>query len=361
MARRAQCGRYALCAFLGGALCLGLLDLPAFAQSPQMGVSNAKGAGIPFQEKTLRALVRHHGDYLDEKHMFLVEEEDGIVTFKLRKNERAPGGPQLYISPETGEDESVIRFKAEEMLARVRSEVLLTAAPNYVKNPGQRYRITVEGIGLSPEYGRVFEVDAYDAIDAVYAEIAKVLSDTHGIQREALYYGLQVGLQWLNEDQRFPSSLPLTVMRGRAGQRYIRGQYLSRGDAYRLQRFESEQGEQRFIRVQRPVTPSSRTVTPASQAPSYRRGRPTTVERGQAPKPTPYRGREDLVPVDPREQRMRGLRDPQPRREKPGMPGKPLTVPEQPYAAVDAASMENLEIIMGEQASPLTLRSMTGP
>lgn len=321
--------------------------------------------GTPAQEQTLRALVRHHGDFLDEKHMFIVEEEDGIITFKLRKNERAPGGPHLYFDPDTGKEESVIRFEAEEDLARVRSEVLVVAPPNYVKNPGQRYRITVEGIGLSPDYARVFEVDAYDAIDAVYAEISKMLSGAYGIQREALFYGLQVGLQWLNEDQRFPARIPLTVLRSASGQQRIQGPYLGRGSTAPAQRFATARGEQEFIRVQIKQGAGAAVGAPttaAGQEPSYRRGRPETIDRGQSPKLERYRGsREDLLPADPREQRMRGVRDPQPRREKPGLPGRALTVPEQPYPAVDAASVETLEILSGETHSPLTLKSKGSP
>lgn len=385
LAKHAQLKPFSRC---GAVFIAGLVSLASsvLAQSPQLGLPDAEGMGTPFQEQTLRSLVRNHGDFLDEKHMFIVEEEDGIVTFKLRKNERAPGGPHLFYDPDTGEEESVIRFQAEENLARVRSEVLVVAPPNYVKNPGQRYRITVEGLGIAPDYARVFEVDAYDAIDAVYAEIARMLSDTYGIQREALFYGLQVGLQWLNEDQRFPAAVPLPVLRSEAGQRRIQGQYLerSRGPGSRnLQSIaQGGAGEMRWVwdddsssrrlmtgsedepapSVRGGKTPAGSLSAPGGQAPAYRRGRPGIVERGQAPQLRQYRGsREDLMPADPRAQRMRGLRDPQPRREKPGLPGRPLTVPEQPYPAIDAANVENLEITSGEMDSPLTLKSRGNP
>ncbi len=165
-----------------------------------------------------------------------------------------------------------------------------------------------------------------------------------------------VALQWLNEDQRLPARIPLTVLRSSAGRQRIQGSTLERGEQARVRRFAEASEGQSLIRVPGPGD-EALTAPATTQVRAYERGRPETVERGQTPRGNRYeQSREDLQPVDPREQRMRGMRDPQPRKEKIGLPGRPLTVPEQPYAAVDAASMENLEIVTGETGSPLSMK-----
>lgn len=328
----------------------------ARAQTPQLGIPDAKGMGTPYDQGTTRSLIRNHGDYLDGKHRFIVDEEDGFTTIRMVKKERAPGGPHLYFDPKTGEDDSVVRFEAQKELLRIRSEVLLPAEPNYVKNPGKRYRITIEGIGVAPDYAKIFEVDAYDALDAIYAEVSKMMADTEGIERDTMFFGLMVALQWLNEDQRLPARIPLTVLRSVAGRQRIQGSTLERGEQARVRRFADVSAGQSLIRVPGPGD-EALTAPATTQVRSYERGRPETVERGQTPKGHRYeQSRDDLKPADPRKQRMRGMRDPQPRKEKIGLPGRPLTVPEQPYAAVDAASMENLEILTGDVGSPLSMK-----
>ena len=333
--------------------------LLAAAQTPQLGLPDAKGMGTPYDADTPGTLVHHHGDYLDGKHRFIIDEEDGFATIRLVKKERAPGGPHLYYDPKTGQDDSVIRFEAESELLRIRSEVLVIAAPNYIKNPGDRYRITIEGLAVAPDYKKVFEVDAYEALDAIYAEAVKMAAETEGIEREAIFYGLMVAMQVLNEDQRLPARIPLTVLRSEAGQRRIQGETLSRGEQPRLERFESVAEGQRGMKAQIEGGTGVLQVAPeAVQGPGYRRGRPETVERGAATKPNKYRTtRQDLTPPDPREQRLRGMRDPQPKSERIGMRGEPLTVPQHAYGPVDAANFEKMDLIMGGKVeSPLTMK-----
>jgi hypothetical protein len=177
--------------------------------------------------------IRYHGLTLSDQYRLQLEEVDGTVTIFLLKKDRAAGGPAVpAVRSEKTTDEipsPVIPTDTREALAQIRVEILQTAAPNYVRNPGDRYRITIDGQETAPGYTRTFEVNAADALTAVYTEFAKIFSTTYGIRREALYQGALVSLRILNEAQRLPAELPLTTKRSKVGQFRIQGDTLSRG------------------------------------------------------------------------------------------------------------------------------------
>lgn len=362
-----------------GATCLlWMVCLDVFAQTPQFGLPDAKGMGRVGMPEPLQVLERRHGDYLGEKHLFLVDEEDGTITIKLIKKERAPGGPFLSYDPKTGRDDSLVRFQAEEELLRLRAEVIAPAPPNYVKNPGQRYRITIEGLALSPDFTKIFEVDALDALDVIYTEIVPVMADTYGLQRDAVFYGLMVGMQWLNQSGKLPARIPLTVLRSKAGQTRIVGPGLDTPGIEHEERFTGVQ-EGQDLAVGTPRTFGPGQAGPMqTNAPMANRGRPGAVERGASIRPRSYGGasvaqggaspgdrignkyrmsRDDLTPADPRRQRMTGIREPRSRDEKMGAAGRRLTVPEYDYPAISASQIENLELMSGQTDSPITGRA----
>ena len=178
------------------------------------------------------AEIRYHGLTLSDQYRLQLEEIDGTVSIFLLKKDRAAGGPVVPKSlPKNAGDNTmspVIRIDTREPLAQIRVEILRTAAPNYVRNPGDRYRIAVDGQDTAPGYTRTFEVDAANALTAVYTEFARIFSTTYGIRREALYQGALVSLRILNEAQRLPAEIPLTTKRSRVGRFRIQGDTLSR-------------------------------------------------------------------------------------------------------------------------------------
>ena len=170
--------------------------------------------------------VRMHGFDLDGKHRVIVEERDGDASIWVEKRERADGGPILWKDQEG--EEIPARFIERECLMRMRSEVIIPAAPNYFKNAGAKYRITLEGVALEPLYGKIVDVDAQEARFLVFTEIQALAARTDGIYREVLYYGSILAMRALNEARRFPAPLPITVRRSKVGRVRIQGGTLER-------------------------------------------------------------------------------------------------------------------------------------
>jgi len=151
-----------------------------------------------------------HGYIMDDQHKLLVKHENNVATIQLHKKTRPAGGPFEYYDLDTGEDTSIIRYEEIEELYRIRAEVLVPAPPNYLKNPGMRYRIMMEGITVAPDYTKVFEANAGDALAAIFNEIDLIYNDTHGIYRPAVYYGAIIALRILNQAGLLPAELPNT-------------------------------------------------------------------------------------------------------------------------------------------------------
>jgi hypothetical protein len=288
-----------------------------------------------------------HGMYLDSQHRLHILEDQGEATIYLLKKNRAPGGPTFFIDESTGEPEFIVRFEERDALARIRAEVLFPAVPNYLKNPGQFYRITVEGLQVAPDYYNIIEVDAANALDAFQTEIHKLMAATFGAEKEALYYGGILAMQALNQSNYLPASVPLTVLRSNVGEIRIQGGGMTRVRQPRLDRFTEVAEGQSFGKY----NPQLEQVPqiPLHDGRESQRGRPSHMvqqEHGIHPDRDEPR-RHYIQPRDPREERMRPLRDPEPDRGKPGLPGKRLTEPVGDYPALTASQMKSMDFLLG--------------
>jgi hypothetical protein len=154
---------------------------------------------------------RYHGMRLDDQHRLEVQQQSGVLTIAVLTRARVPEGKNVV-----PDGEEIWRLSDREVLARVRSEVLIPAGPNYVNNRGQRYRITVQGAGVEPQYVSVKEVDAADARAYLYTEISKLRDRTFGVRRNALSYATAVALAVLNKAGYLPADIPLSVMKSKA-------------------------------------------------------------------------------------------------------------------------------------------------
>jgi len=291
-----------------------------------------------------------HGFRMDDKHFLFVDQKDNWAIIKIIKDQRAPGGPELHFDPETGEDESIIRFDDEQLLFQVRSEVILPAPPNYLRNPGRRYRITLKGLGIAPEYHRIIEVDAAYALDAVYSEMAKIYSRVDGIYREALFWGVLIAMREFNFKDHMRAEIPLTVLNSKGGQFRIHGPWMERMEQPRVERFAREGAPVKFERTARQfpdyrVPPSQWAETqyglanPAGGA----RDRQTA---GYLSKKSRY-DRAELEPPDYRIQQVYGLGAVKEEQDKPGLPSKPLTVPEVELPAVSLSQRDTMDHLVG--------------
>lgn len=188
------------------ALCAGVcvVAISSYAQLRNLDSARAESS-----------LTRDHGYQLNEQYRLLIEQADNTLDIVLIKRNRAESGG-LVPNVVTGE-ETVARYAEKRTLARVRSEVLKPAAPNYLSNPGERYRITLQGVDFEPEYKSVVEVHAANAIKAWQREFEKLSARAQGIEREALVHGAGLALGVLNVGGHMPATIPLTVLESGAG------------------------------------------------------------------------------------------------------------------------------------------------
>lgn len=259
--RLMQSKQITLMAVLGALSALALFPHAAFAQADD---------------------IKHHGDYLYqfEQYQLEIEELDGWITIKLIKKNRIPGGPEVFETPNNPFEyevaglfgnEPIIRFAEPDELARLRSDVVIPAEPNYVRNPGQRYKITVQGLSVAPDYYNVFEVDAGNALAAVQDEAFKLYARApqNGPEQEAIYMGILLGMRALNESGRLPAPIPLTVLRSDVGQFRI-GPNLGRREVGRTKRFTDVSEGQEAIVVQQEESELANMLR--NTGPAYRRG-----------------------------------------------------------------------------------------
>lgn len=154
---------------------------------------------------------RYHGMFLDAQHRLRLEQWGPVVTIGVMKRSR----PILGELPTSIEGEEASRYSRVHELVRVKAEVLEVAPPNYLRNPGKRYRIVVEGVELEPDYVSIIEVDALEARQALLEEIAKLrVQTTDSIQRDALYYGGMLCLSALGDAGVLPGyDIPVSMLK----------------------------------------------------------------------------------------------------------------------------------------------------
>ena len=165
--------------------------------------------------------VRYHGIALDEKYMLMLEQRDGRITVFLSMRSRQVGGGAIVgTTLEAGTDE-VSRFKDKKLLVYVQCEVLKPSAPNYLSNPGERYRIIVRGADVLPDYVAIHEVRDIEARDTLIQEFEKIGSKLNGIEREAMHFAGPMVLGVLNDYKKLPADVPVSIERSGVGK--IRG------------------------------------------------------------------------------------------------------------------------------------------
>lgn len=287
-----------------------------------------------------------HGFELDDRHGLRVREEDGWVTISIRFKERGRPGFDTFIDEDTRELVQIVRRQDEEALARFRAEVMVAAAPNYVQNAGERYRVTLQGLSVAPDYARIFEADAYDTLGAVQAEMRNVWDQTHGVRRDALIWGTILGLNVLNESRRVPALVPDTILRSKVGRFRIQGQDLGRGKVGAVRRFgpAAEGGEFQHVLSSRPEMTTAEAYS-ALEGPSYRRGQQSSPPRSGPARAARYKARAEFRPPTYRANRVDQFDDP-PRPDR--SLNRPLSTPEYELPAVEMSHWENSEARLGQ-------------
>ena len=305
--------------------------------------------------------VRTHGFILDMRNRIQLSEFGGWMTLRLQTRERTEGGPFSTYNPVTGQEDPVYRMEQIRDLVRIRSEVLVPAPPNYVRNPGELYRITLEGITIAPDYSRTFEVVASEALDVITEAWEQMMVGLTGTDEQAMLYGRILALQLLNESGYLPARIPITVLRSSGGLFRISGPTMGRMEVGRLDRFgDVEEG-----------TGFSGATSEEGQLTSLTlkevRERTTDSEKANVPRPgrsqveQQFRySREDMRPNDPRKEMFRQPGEQTPRSERIGARGRPLTVPEVDYPATSASDIDNFKLLTGESESALTAKGLAG-
>jgi len=165
---------------------------------------------------------RYLGAEIDNQNKLTIKQTAGDLVVSIVSRAR-PGEDAVPRVPA-----ELNRLTAQKDLAHIRSEILKPAAPNYLKNPGQSYRITVESLALTPPYVSVANVNAADARGYLTGEICKVRDLSQGVEKEALNYASLLVVSALTEVGLFPANIPLSQQRSKVGQARISGPELER-------------------------------------------------------------------------------------------------------------------------------------
>jgi len=301
--------------------------------------------------------TEYHGFVLDDQFKLMVEHINDTAFIQLHKRQRPPGGPFQLFDEDTGEDEGIIRFEQVFNLVRIRSEAIVPAPPNYLQNPGQRYRITINGIHVAPEFHRVFEVNAGDALAATWNELMIIYNMTYGVNRPAIYFGGLIAMQVLNKSGHLPAEIPLGTIRSKAAQVRISDEYLIRRGQARVERFpRAADGSREFARV---FQEDSDAILTQPAPPGFGAGRtPSAVQPERPGRLRPYQHERYRDARDARRDQLREIGDQkmEPPQQRLGRAGRPLTQPEHDFPAVSAAQMDSLELLLGETRSAMQTR-----
>ena len=188
--------------------------------------------------------VRQYGDYFRDKYVLHAREANGLAKIVLVKKDRQVGGP--VVSKQTSgervaENEEVIRMWKEMELAAIHAEIILPAEPNYIKNPGWEYKVTIDGLSTAPNYQRVFQAPAAEVLDRIEYHFGDLIARADGFQKEALYYGMLLAMRALNEAQRLPARIPASILNSAVGKFRFQGPRMVSGEMPRLERFKDVQ------------------------------------------------------------------------------------------------------------------------
>ncbi len=160
---------------------------------------------------------RYHGEPLDENNRLLIEEELGVCRVGVFARSRF-SGDRLIDFVEAAPGASPRANPAPEYLLEVRAEVLKSSAPNYLQNPGERYRITMRTLKLSVEYDNTVDVPAEFARDQLFYEFEQVRTQTGGLERKAIEAAAPLVAEIFKEEQRLPAEIFTSVLKSRTGQ-----------------------------------------------------------------------------------------------------------------------------------------------
>lgn len=160
---------------------------------------------------------RYHGEPLDENNRLLIEEELGVCRVGVFERSRFRGD-RLIDTVEIEPGMSPRSNPPPEYMLEVRAEVLKSSAPNYLQNPGERYRITVRTLHMSVEYENVVEVAAEFARDQLFYEFEQVRAQTIGLERKAVEAAAPLVAEIFKEEQRLPAEIFTSVLKSRTGQ-----------------------------------------------------------------------------------------------------------------------------------------------
>ena len=353
-------GRVHVLFILLGAAHLGVLS--ASAQSVNEPYTLRERAATNRLElfRTSSEMQKTHGLMLDDKHRVKLYEDAGWIVISLQRRQRAPGGPYEYFNPDDKTHDTATRYDEEYDLMRIGSEVLAAAPPNYIRNPGRRYRVTIEGLAVAPLYKTTFEVDASNALDAVATEFHKISAIGHDIEVPAIEFGGLLAMRALNESGYLPARIPLTILRSKVGQIRIQGQYFERGGKLlRLPRFGNV--------MSGPInnTDVAQTNNPLRQepqkvhGPGYKRGSLVSEVEPIPVRFRPYRPEKSLVPKDTRANMFAEMGADGQARERFVAHVKPLTAPDRlNESALNRANRGTLELLTGaEMINPLEAKA----
>ncbi len=164
--------------------------------------------------------TRYHGIKMDERHKLLLEQEDGVVRITVVTRERSDAGAPS--EPAGG------RVTDRVVLAEVQSEPLESSSPSYLRNPAQRYRITVKGVAVCPDHKAKRAVVAADARRFVEEQLRALAGRTSGIERDALGYAAPMVLGVLTEAGKLPAPVLETIKHSVVGRTRITPDTLQR-------------------------------------------------------------------------------------------------------------------------------------
>jgi hypothetical protein len=330
--------------------------------------------------------VRKYGDYFRDQYLLHATENDGWVDIELTKIDRATGGPvvdthapvaeelmeQAWAAGTKGEPEEtrgLIRSYEKRVLCRVRAEVVVPAPPNFLKNPGRQYRISFQGGEIAPDYSHVFNVNASDALNEVENEFFELYRRAEGMDREAVFYGMILAMRSLNEAQRLPARVSVSLLNSEIGRYSIQPPYMDKPKPVHLDRFKD-------LRQAQGLNTEFKTVL--SSRPSDGRTRDEKFGRNtdrQAPSSNPVirslsnseQKRFDggvfkqKTAADYREQNLMEKNDPAHERESLGRRGESLVKQDSSFPAAHTASQDTLELLTGSSVqSAMSAKAANG-